>query len=74
MRNDTALLEVYPYGLTTVTKGQWPQNFNPTVANFMDHRVRLYGLNVEDTSLNQPSFYETEGWTARQSWPLERDR
>lgn len=73
MRDDTALLEVYPYGFTRWSEGDWPRKFNPSMAEWMGHRVRLFGLNVEDPSLSFASLQEKSGW-ATVSFPPERDR
>lgn len=73
MRNDMALLEVYPYGFTRWSEGDWPRKFNPSMAERMGHRVRHFSLNVEDPSLSFASEHEKSGWKTA-AFPPERDR
>lgn len=73
MRNDTCFVEVYPFEFVRLYEGSWTREFFPKITAWMDNRVRLYGLSIEDRELSEPSHYEKEGWLIPDA-PRERDR
>lgn len=73
MRDNTSFVEVYPFEYMRLYEGSWTREFFPKVTAWMDSRVRLYGLSIEDPALSEPSHYEEGGWLIPDS-PRERDR